>query len=397
MSWIRALVGTATLAAFPMASTMANDKPLSAGNLVVVELPADALKARKIETIALGDLELPTGRVVAADPLVNPERPPFAREVAPGRYPVTLYKAQYRIAMAAVRFQPGNVARWEMATLPGQDLAKLGDDEIYGYPVDAGTGCFMDATAAKAMEKRETIQIEAQRGTSDSYSNYYDDVVAAEMAPNDDNYALHKPLPDDPVNVAIFQSGWGDGFYASYWGLDESGKPLVLVTDFGVMEGADGRDEFQKKHDALVAAMSPEQQAANREAYEALQRGDIAGLEDMLAAGRIGPDAYIVEQQEGLVLIAIRRDKPEFLELLVRYGAPTEVPARYDYMKDKTYPGFARWLHAQSRKEDVARKRKENGYGPISDELIEVVARWETGSIPIADDAQVSRTQDKRP
>jgi hypothetical protein len=35
--------------------------------------------------------------------------------------------------------------------------------------------------------------------------------------------------------IAMFQSGWGDGFYASYWGLDARGEPVCLVTDFSVL------------------------------------------------------------------------------------------------------------------------------------------------------------------
>jgi Protein of unknown function (DUF4241) len=36
----------------------------------------------------------------------------------------------------------------------------------------------------------------------------------------------------------IFSAGWGDGFYASYWGLNAKGEPLKLVTDFNVLDFA---------------------------------------------------------------------------------------------------------------------------------------------------------------
>nr|MCU0910302.1 DUF4241 domain-containing protein [Paracoccaceae bacterium] len=39
------------------------------------------------------------------------------------------------------------------------------------------------------------------------------------------------------LSMAVFSSGWGDGWYASYWGFDQSGCLCALVTDFGVLDG----------------------------------------------------------------------------------------------------------------------------------------------------------------
>lgn len=36
------------------------------------------------------------------------------------------------------------------------------------------------------------------------------------------------------ANLIAFSSGLGDGCYPSYFGLDEKGNPMILVTDFGV-------------------------------------------------------------------------------------------------------------------------------------------------------------------
>jgi len=57
-------------------------------------------------------------------------------------------------------------------------------------------------------------------------------VLADELKANGDRYVMHQPIADQPGNVAIFQAGWGDGFYAVYWGLDGQGKPVALLTDF---------------------------------------------------------------------------------------------------------------------------------------------------------------------
>jgi hypothetical protein len=33
---------------------------------------------------------------------------------------------------------------WEMAVCEGQNIKDLKDEEIFGYPVESGMGCFMD-------------------------------------------------------------------------------------------------------------------------------------------------------------------------------------------------------------------------------------------------------------
>jgi hypothetical protein len=52
---------------------------------------------------------------------------------------------------------------------------------------------------------------------------------------------MHFPIPGEITNIAIFSSGWGDGYYPAFWGLDKFGKPLVLVIDFFVAEYVDGK------------------------------------------------------------------------------------------------------------------------------------------------------------
>ncbi|NOT69817.1 MAG: DUF4241 domain-containing protein [Hyphomicrobium sp.] len=50
------------------------------------------------------------------------------------------------------------------------------------------------------------------------------------------SFVLMQPLGE--VNVAMFHSGWGDGFYASYFGYDADGNVAALVTDFATIDWA---------------------------------------------------------------------------------------------------------------------------------------------------------------
>ena len=187
---------------------------------------------------------------------------------------------------------------------------------------------------------------------------------------------LHRPLKDLDVNVAVFSSGWGDGFYASYWGEDEAGNVLALVTDFGVLENGDGRTVQQLR----VAAMSDaEVEVANR-AHAAMLREDEAALSALLAEGRVTPETFSPETGETLTLEAVRRDKPKALETLARYGARRELDAE-----------TARIFELTSFSDYVASlERPISGVGEpapkFSAALKDVLARWDAGAIEHAPD-----------
>jgi hypothetical protein len=171
-----------------------------------------------------GDLILPSGRIVACDPLVMPGTRAFAREVVPGRYPVLLSVAQLegdqRVAAAAVEFAVSGATaaeRWDLALLPGQDPTTLGPRQFFGYGVDAGTGCFMDAQVAATLDAGEPCGLDAALQAS-----YVPTFSWANVALGDGS-------------VVAFSSGWGDGSYASYWGFDGAGRVVALATDFAVL------------------------------------------------------------------------------------------------------------------------------------------------------------------
>lgn len=178
----------------------------------------------------LGDLIAPSGAIVACDPLTAIEPKPFAQRIAPGRYPILLSVARLangdeRVACAQLRLSNAPVTRWEMARLERQEQITLGADEFFGYSVDAGVGCFMDAQAATALDARYE--------RDESYDEALIDALEAHRTDTWDyaNIALDER---SGLNVILFSSGWGDGVFASYWGYDASGAPACLVTDFSL-------------------------------------------------------------------------------------------------------------------------------------------------------------------
>ncbi|CAN7264266.1 DUF4241 domain-containing protein [Aquipseudomonas alcaligenes] len=178
----------------------------------------------RLHTQAIGELELPTGQLVACDPLVSCDGP-FTQAVPKGRYPLQLAIARIgddeRVAFARIVFAPGPATRWEMAMVKGQDPNTLGPDEFFGYGVDSGTGGFMDAAALRSYEARRDQEGEA-----------FDERLFAELDKTYQHTRSWYLLPTDAGNVAFFSSGYGDGAYPSYFGYDADGRLVAVVTDF---------------------------------------------------------------------------------------------------------------------------------------------------------------------
>ncbi|GAB3637159.1 DUF4241 domain-containing protein [Hymenobacter arcticus] len=182
----------------------------------------------------LPPLWLPTGRLVACDPAAHAAPLPFAHAVAPGAYPVFVHRApdyDYALAYAELRVRPAPAVRWEMALTAGQDAATLGPEELFGYPVDTGLGCFLDAQTLVLLPAHEAA-LAARLGVRSA--NYYDHFLAPALsraAPG--RRAATLPLyPGEPANLAVFEAGEGDGYYATYVGLDAAGQPVRFVTEF---------------------------------------------------------------------------------------------------------------------------------------------------------------------
>jgi hypothetical protein len=186
------------------------------------------------KVVSAGNLVIVSGRICAADPFVQlSDRPAFTQAVPNGSFPVRLAVAEFptgglRTALARVHFKSTPVVRWSLATIEGQDPTTLKDGEIFGYPVDAGTGSFFDpvaGAAAKALLESDSDAWEAWQ--TDGEAN-----GPKVIGPY--QFLLNVPL--GRANAIMFGSGWGDGFYASYFGFDVAGDVVTLVTDFAVLD-----------------------------------------------------------------------------------------------------------------------------------------------------------------
>lgn len=319
---------------------------LDLDNLRTIFLDEEALRVRRLQRQPCGSLHVTSGRIVACDPLVQPERQPFVRSVSGrGAFAAEVLEHEGRHALAVLwlrergGLQPANL-RWEPALLDGQSQDDLGDDEFYGYPVDAGVGCFMDADCAAAIAEREARESSA----NPDYVSYYDDVLDEELGSKD--MANHYPLGEGSANnVLIFSSGWGDGSYPSFWALDAAGEPVALVTDFMTMHGGDARSEDDKRDDAYAASLSPERLAALEALGAAAIKGDAAVIRSLLDGGLAGPNDIIPSLGETALLSAIRMNQLEALRVLLGTAPCPAMPEQLRIEGEaESYLAFARWL-----------------------------------------------------
>jgi Protein of unknown function (DUF4241) len=190
---------------------------------------------RTIDRYEIGILALPSGKIVACDPVYNPEKEPFVQTVTPGKYPVLLYvdTNENAVGLVKIKFSDAPALRWEMALIPEQNLGVLADDEYFGYEVTSGLGCFMDSETGNILQY---VQQEVSKQLGDDYIDYHDNVLIDELAAKADIYCNHLPTPDSDLNVMIFSTGWQEGIFPSYWGYDVEGKVVALLTDFNLFE-----------------------------------------------------------------------------------------------------------------------------------------------------------------
>ncbi|MFP9098522.1 DUF4241 domain-containing protein [Flavobacterium sp. RHBU_24] len=222
------------------------------------------IKDRGLIEIHAGDVNLPTGRIVASDPFFSAEQAAFSRSVVPDKYPVFIYleqidKLHNRIAYAKIKFRPEPASRWVLALtedITEEELKDLDEDEFYGFPVSSGLAGFMDEeTNEEFINKLDALQ------EKDPEYNYYDEVLAEEFRQYSGKNNFSRELGDwndhhinagSDNNIIMFASGWGDGYYPSYWGLNQNGDAVELVIDFLLDDFDTGegevKDEFEDEN-----------------------------------------------------------------------------------------------------------------------------------------------------
>ena len=187
-----------------------------------------------IESFEVGNIHLPTGYLVACDPVITSDMLPFTTLFPQGSFPVLLHKEKESncVAYAEIRFGAAEIISWQMATTAGQNLKDLKGEEVFGYPVESGMGSFMDLETQDCLNHLEkTLYHRKGADFMGIYEEFFHDHFFDENGAID-QYAFLKPNEQRGGTVFAFEAGYGEGFYASYIGFGSNNQPLKIVTEF---------------------------------------------------------------------------------------------------------------------------------------------------------------------
>lgn len=182
-----------------------------------------------VHLVKIGKLSLPAGRLVAADPyLIGAEPEPFIQLLNSDSADVLAARAvigegHERIAALILKVGSAAVADWTMATVGGQDVTTLDAEGFFGYGVDAGTGSFGSPDAMRIAGR--VLNADAGMLEDPLSRALLGDGIGTQSA------AVVAPEPGS-TPIAVCSSGWGDGCYPTWLGIDSSGDVVVAVTDF---------------------------------------------------------------------------------------------------------------------------------------------------------------------
>ena len=176
-----------------------------------------------VDVLDIGAVHFPTGMIFACDPLVELEdTPPFIQTIPAGTYPVKICvvpseKYGDRYACVKVEVSGEKPVRYELGMTGKEDLdEELGEDDYFGFGVDAGMGCVADIHPYNDLF---CDLLEENAKAHPKYQGNYGDW-------------LNWTVPDTDCNLPIFASGWGDGYYPVYFGYDAKGEVCAVYVRF---------------------------------------------------------------------------------------------------------------------------------------------------------------------
>ena len=171
-------------------------------------------ESNRISLHTVGEVDFPTGQVIIADPLCylhsEENRKILDRTIPIGKYEVelailNLKTISKRVVGARLKIRNDKVLRYEQT--------QNKSSSFNGFGVDAGLASFCDATVAEEYTK--------------FYSNndYFIKLLQGKQF-------IDWEIPGTNHKIAMFETGFGDGYYMSLYGLNEKDEVCELVIPF---------------------------------------------------------------------------------------------------------------------------------------------------------------------
>lgn len=218
------------------------------------------IAGKQLAVMEIGPCSLPSGKILVRDPLVyladRKEKPYFLTAPA-GTYQTEVCVVKpdesgdcARYAAVRLKFTGKRPVWFYEALIGHENLNDLEGGEYFGFNVDAGLGCICDEVLHQAI-----CDWSGQWDREHPDANQYYDYFAPLFAENykaypkfqrEDGDFLNWQIPGTKYHLPIFQSGFGDGVYPVYWGMDETGNISQIVIQFINIELAYGEETAEE-------------------------------------------------------------------------------------------------------------------------------------------------------
>ncbi|KZX10452.1 DUF4241 domain-containing protein [Methanobrevibacter filiformis] len=196
----------------------------------------------KIDQLYIGDIEIPTGKIMAYDPLIYYDKTysTYIQEVPTGNFPVTLSIAIIKdwgdkYAAVKVEFNNKKPIRYEQGLTGDENFKGFEKGDFFGFAVDTGLATILDSKTND--EYCDFIE----KWYKQTDGEIYDDLFASLL---EDSYNknpkyqreggdwLMWEIPETNLKVPIFASGFGDGVYPVYFGYDHDNDVCNIIIHF---------------------------------------------------------------------------------------------------------------------------------------------------------------------
>lgn len=186
-----------------------------------------------LERRRVADIVLPTGRLVACDPLTMPETEPFATATPVGTFPVYAIVAklreEVRTAYAVIEFSDVRPHRWEIAHVMGEEPSRWSGDRS-GFHVDSNIAGFMDNATGEFL----LHLMQYAEDDEELEKLVHADMRRTRRSGGQVSYADIDLDPRTKGNLVAFEVDAGT--YSSYLGYDGDDEVAMVVLDFEVLE-----------------------------------------------------------------------------------------------------------------------------------------------------------------
>lgn len=200
---------------------------------------SEEISGQKMETMDIGNVSLPSGKIVVRDPLVdlNANQSPYFIQAPKGNFPVTIAVVKSedwgdRYTVVKVEFTKEKPIVYREALVGIEELEDVTEDDYFGFGVDAGLGCITDTEVLPFVDN-----FFEEANIDNVYDDYFADLFEESYKTNPNNQRdagdwINWKVPNTEYQIPMFASGFGDGVYPVYFAYDTNGEICGLYIQF---------------------------------------------------------------------------------------------------------------------------------------------------------------------